>query len=376
MKEEMMRRVPRYDLVSPMIPCKDEILAGVDRILSTGGYILGEETRALEQEMATACEAADSVGVASGSAALYLALQLAGVGPGVEVITTPYTFVATIEAVIRLGGTPVLVDISPDDLNLEPERVAEAVTDRTRVILPVHIFGVPCDMDALQAIADAHDLDVIEDMCQAFGSLYKGRSCGSFGRMSCLSFYPTKNLPGIGDGGLVVCRDTADATLIRKLRGHESVRIDGILRSGWNSRLDEIQAMAIRIRLARFSDEQADRDRAAAIYDQAIPAANRFSGYAPGGGLRVTHHQYWIRVPERGKLEEILDKVGVAYGVYYDPPLHEDPLVEYCRVHGDLPNAVATGAQVLTLPIYQALPMDDAKRIGDIVRAHIETCGP
>jgi len=375
MKEEMMRRVQRYDLVSPMMPCKDEILAGVDRILSTGAYILGEETQALEREMAAACEAADSVGVASGSAALYLALQLAGVGPGVEVITTPYTFVATIEAVIRLGGTPVLVDISPDDLNLQPARVAEAVTDRTRVILPVHIFGVSCDMDALQTIADAHDLDVIEDMCQAFGSLYKGRSCGSFGRMSCLSFYPTKNLPGIGDGGLVVCRDTADAALIRKLRGHESVRIDGILRSGWNSRLDEIQAMAIRVRLARFSDEQADRDRAAAIYDQAIPAANRFSGYAPGKGLRVTHHQYWIRVPERGKLEKILDQAGVAYGVYYDPPLHKDPLAEYCRVHGELTNAVTIGAQVLTLPIYQALPVDDAKRIGELVNTHLETCG-
>ncbi len=370
-----MRRVERYDLVSPMMPCKDEILAGVDRILSTGAYILGEEVRALEQEMATACEAADSVGVASGSAALYLALQLAGVGPGVEVITTPYTFVATIEAVIRLGGTPVLVDISLDDLNLQAEHVADAVTDRTRVILPVHIFGVPCDMDALQTIADTHGLDVIEDMCQAFGSLYKGRSCGSFGRMSCLSFYPTKNLPGIGDGGLVVCRDNEDAELIRKLRGHESVRINGVLRSGWNSRIDEIQAMAIRVRLARFPDEQADRDRAAAIYDETIPAANRFSGYAPGGGLRVTHHQYWIRVPERGRLEETLRKVGVAYGVYYDPPLHHDPLAEYCRVHGDLTNAETASAEVMTLPIYQALPVDDARRIGELVRKHLDGCG-
>ncbi|MBU1072288.1 DegT/DnrJ/EryC1/StrS family aminotransferase, partial [bacterium] len=237
MKEEMMRRVDRYDLVSPMIPCKDEILAGMDRILSTGNYILGEEVRALESEMATACGGADSVGVASGSAALYLALQLSGIRPGVEVITTPYTFVATIEAVIRLGGTPVFVDIGPDDLNLRPALVADAVTDRTRVILPVHIFGVPCDMDPLLATAAEHDLDVVEDMCQAFGSLYRGRPCGSFGRMSCLSFYPTKNLPGIGDGGLVICRETVDAALIRKLRGHETVRIDGRLCAGWNSRI-------------------------------------------------------------------------------------------------------------------------------------------
>lgn len=370
-----MRRVPRYDLVSPMMPCKNEILAGVERILSTGAYILGEETAALEREMAAACEAADAVGVASGSAALYLALQLAGVGPGVEVITTPYTFVATLEAVIRLGGAPVLVDISPDDLNLSPERVAEAVTDRTRVILPVHIFGVPCDMDALQAVADANALDVIEDMCQAFGSLYRGRACGSFGRMACLSFYPTKNLPGIGDGGLVLCRNTTDAELIRRLRGHDAVRIEGVLRSGWNSRIDEIQALAIRIRLARFADEQADRDRAAALYDVAIPPAHRYAGQAPGRGLRVTHHQYWIRVPERARLQAALEKAGVDYGVYYDPPLHRHPLSEYCRVHGDLPHAEAAAAEILTLPIYQALPVDDAKRIGALVRTHLETCG-
>lgn len=370
-----MRRVPRYDLVSPMMPCREEILAGVDRILTSGAYILGEETAALEHEMAAACEVDDSVGVASGSAALYLALQIAGVGPGVEVITTPYTFVATLEAIVRLGGTPVLVDIADEDLNLRPELVAEAVTERTRAILPVHIFGVPCDMDALQATADAHGLDVIEDMCQAFGSFYKGRPCGAFGRMSCLSFYPTKNLPGIGDGGLVLCRDAADADLIRKLRGHDAVSIDGVLRSGWNSRIDEIQALAIRIRLARFSDEQADRDRAAAIYDAAIPAANRFAGQTPGAGLRVTHHQYWVRVPERVRLQESLAEAGVDYGVYYDPPLHRHPLAEYCRVHGELERAEAAGAEILTLPIYQALPLDDAKRIGELVRAHLDTCG-
>ena len=375
MKEEQMRRVPRYDLVSPMMPCKEEILAGVDRILSTGAYILGEETRTLEREMADACEVADSVGVASGSAALYLALQIAGVGPGVEVITTPYTFVATLEAVIRLGGTPVLVDISPDDLNLRPDRVAEAVTDRTRVILPVHIFGVPCEMDALQATADAHGLDVIEDMCQAFGSLYEGRPCGAFGRMACLSFYPTKNLPGIGDGGLVLCRDAADAELIRRLRGHDAVVVDGVLRSGWNSRLDEIQALAIRIRLSRFKDEQADRDAAAAIYDALIPPANRYAGQVPGAGLRVTHHQYWVRVPERDRLHAALDTAGVDCGIYYDPPLHRHPLAEYCRVHDELPGAEAAAAEILTLPIHQALPLDDAKRIGEIVRTHLDTCG-
>jgi dTDP-4-amino-4,6-dideoxygalactose transaminase len=372
MSHQEQRRIARYDLVTPMQPCKEEILAGVERLLDTGAYILGEEVRALEREMAAACETVDAVGVSSGSAALYLALQLAGVGPGVEVITTPYTFVATIEAVIRLGGTPVFVDLDPRDLNLEPGLVADAVTDATRVLLPVHIFGMPCRMDALQAVADARGLDVIEDMCQAFGSLYQGHPCGSFGRMSCLSFYPTKNLPGIGDGGLVLCKRAEDAELLRRLRGHDAVRIDGKLHAGWNSRIDEIQALAIRVRLARFRDEQSDRDAAARTYNERIPAANRLPDPPAGSGLRVTHHQYWIRVPERAMLEKRLTEAGVDYGVYYDPPLHRHELAEYCRIHGPMTHAEAAGREVLALPIHQALPLDEARRIGDLVRHHIE----
>ena len=372
MSHQEQRRVARYDLVTPMQPCKREILEGVERLLDTGAYILGEEVRALEREMAAACEVVDAVGVASGSAALYMALQLAGVGPGVEVITTPYTFVATIEAVIRLGGTPVFVDIEPSSLNMDPDLVHAAVTDATRVLLPVHIFGMPCRMDALQAVADARGLDIVEDMCQAFGSLDRGRPCGSFGRMSCLSFYPTKNLPGIGDGGLVLCREADDAAALRRLRGHETVRVGGRLQSGWNSRLDEIQALAIRVRLARFHDEQADRDAAAAVYNALIPAANRLPDPPAGSGLRVTHHQYWIRIPERGTLERRLGEAGIDFGIYYAPPLHRHELAEYCRVHGDMRHAEAAGAEVLALPIHQAMPLDEARRIGEIVGRHLD----
>ncbi len=371
MPDSRGRRVARYDLITPMIPCKNEILAGVEKLLDTGGYILGENVTALEQELAAALDCADGIGVASGSAALYLALQLAGVGPGIEVITTPYTFVATIEAIIRLGGTPVFIDLDPVDLNMDPALLEAAVTERTKVILAVHIFGMPCRMDEIQAVADKHGLDVIEDMCQAFGSLYQGKPCGSFGRMSCISFYPTKNLPGIGDGGMVLCNGADDAALIRKLRGHEAVRINGRLHAGWNSRIDEIQAMAIRVRLARFTDEQSDRDRAAAIYNGLIPAAHRLPTPRPGTGLRVTHHQYWIRVPERGRLEEKLTAEGIDYGIYYDPPLHRDELVELCRVSGEMTEAERAGREVLALPIHQALPDEDALRIGNIVREHL-----
>lgn len=362
------RRVPRYDLTTPLIPCRDEILAGVARLLAGGDFILGAEGRALETEVAAACDAAAAVGVASGSDALLLALQLAGVGPGVEVITTPYTFIATVEAVIRLGGVPVFVDIDPATLNLDPARLDAAVSDRSGALLPVHIYGTPCAMDAVEAVAAAHGLTVVEDLCQAFGALRGGRPCGSFGRFGALSFYPTKNLPGAGDGGMILCRDEADAERLRRLRNHGAVADGDRLHVGWNSRLDELQALVIRIRLGRFHDEQADRDRAAAIYDALIPADHRLATPAPGSGLKVSRHQYWIRCPDRGRLESRLRQEGVDYGLYYDPPLHRSELAGFCRVSGTLRHAERAGAEVLALPIHPALADDDAARIGTLVR--------
>jgi len=361
-------RVSRYDLVTPMIPCKDEILAGVERIMMTGNYILGEEVRTLERDMAEQCGVADAVGVASGSEALYLALAMAGVRPGSEVITTPYTFEATIEAVIMLHARPVFVDIRPGDLNLDPDLLAGAISPRTRAILPVHIFGAPCDMDAIMEIAGRHELQVVVDMAQAWGSTYKGHSCGSIGRMSTLSFYPTKNLPGIGDGGLIFCREQEDADRCRQLRGHKALWMNKHLYCGWNSRLDEIQALAIRARLARFPDEQADRDRVARTYDALIPAANRMDTSLLDRGSRMTYHQYWVRTRRRDELARLLDAEGVDTGIYYDPPLHKHELAEYCRVSGPLTEAERAGREIVTLPIHAALPEQQAERIGTLVR--------
>lgn len=375
MTEGNKRQVTRYDLVSPMLPCRDELLAGFERLLMSGQYILGEEVRLLEEEMAAACEVPAAVGVSSGSSALYMALVVAGVGPGTEVITTPYTFVATVEAIIRLGATPVLVDIRSTDLNIDPDLIEAAITDRTRAIVPVHIFGAPCDMRPILEVTDRHGLDVIVDMAQAFGTLYDGRPCGSFGRMSSLSFYPTKNLPGIGDGGLILCRDEADAERLRQLRGHGPVSVNGRLQPGFNYRLDEVQAMVVRVRLARFADEQRDRDRVAAIYAEHIPAANRLVPANGGTGVRVTFHQYWVRTPARKLLCEQLTANGIETGIYYDPPLHHHPLAEYCRVAGTVAEAERAGAEILTLPIYAALPLDEARRIGEIVQQFLRADG-
>ena len=372
MTEQSKRRVPRYDLVTPMLPLKNQILADFERILLSGQYILGQEVTQLEQEMAAQCGAADAVGVASGSEALYLALAMAGVRPGTEVITTPYTFEATIEAIIMLHARPVLIDIRPHDLNIDPALIEAAITPRTRAILPVHIFGAPADMDPIMAIAAQYDLQVVADMAQAWGTLYRHKPCGSFGRMSTLSFYPTKNLPGIGDGGLIFCQQTEDAQRIRLLRGHKALWINKNLYCGWNSRLDEIQAMVIRHRLARFPDEQRDRDQVAAIYDRLIPKTHRLAVEDLDPGDRVTYHQYWVRCKARDRLRHRLDSEGIDTGVYYDPPLHHHPLMEYCRIHGSLQVAEVAGREILALPIHAALAFAEAERIGSLVAEFIE----
>ncbi|MDD5719156.1 MAG: DegT/DnrJ/EryC1/StrS family aminotransferase [Candidatus Krumholzibacteria bacterium] len=372
MADNTKRRVQRYDLVTPMLPVKEQILADFERILMSGQYILGQEVTQLEHEMAAACGVPDAVGVASGSEALYLALAMAGVRPGTEVITTPYTFEATIEAIIMLHARPVFVDIRPHDLNIDPARIEAAITPRTRAILPVHIFGAPADMDPIMDIAARQDLQVIVDMAQAWGTYYKGIPCGSIGRMSTLSFYPTKNLPGIGDGGLIFCREPEDAARIRQLRGHKALWINKNLYCGWNSRLDEVQAMVIRHRLARFGDEQRDRDRVAEIYDRLIPKANRLAVEDLDPGSKVTYHQYWVRCKARDRLRHRLDSEGIDTGIYYDPPLHHHPLMEYCRFCGSLQSAEVAGREVLTLPIHAALPFAEAERIGTLVAEFLE----
>jgi dTDP-4-amino-4,6-dideoxygalactose transaminase len=372
MADQTKRRVARYDLVTPMLPVKAQIMADFERILMSGQYILGQEVTQLEREMAAQCGVADAVGVASGSEALYLALAMAGVRPGTEVITTPYTFEATIEAIIMLHARPVLIDIRPHDLNIDPALIEAAITPRTRAILPVHIFGAPADMEPILAIASKHDLQVIVDMAQAWGTLYKGQPCGSLGRMSTLSFYPTKNLPGIGDGGLIFCQQNEDAERIRQLRGHRALWINKNLYCGWNSRLDEIQAMVIRHRLARFPDEQRDRDAVASVYDRLIPRTNRLAVEDLDPGTRVTYHQYWVRCKARDRLQHRLASEGIDTGVYYDPPLHHHPLMEYCRVEGCLQVAEVAGREILTLPIHAALPFAEAERIGSLVGEFLE----
>ncbi len=367
------KRVGRYDLITPMLPCKDEIMEKFEKFLMSGNYILGEEVRMLEEELAAACGVVDAVGVASGSSALFVALAMAGVRPGHEVITTPYTFDATMESIILLHAVPVFVDIRPEDLNIDPGLIEAAITPKTRAIMPVPIFGAPCDMDPINKIAAKHGLEVVVDMAQGYGTLYKGNAMGSLGRMSTLSFYPTKNLPGIGDGGMVLCRDQRDADRIRKIRAHKAVRANDRLYTGWNSRLDEIQAMVIRIRHGRFNEEQGDRDQVAAIYDSYIPEAHRLQYPIGKEGMKVTHHQYWVRCRQRDQLRDLLNENGIDTAIFYDPPLHRHELAEYVRTGSVVAEAERAGREVLILPIHAALPFEDAHRVGKIVQGFLAT---
>ncbi len=364
-------RVGRYDLITPMLPVKDEIVAKFEKLLMSGNYILGEEVRLLEEELAEACGVPEAVGVASGSSALFLALAMAGVRPGDEVITTPYTFDATMEAIILLDAVPVFIDILPSDLNIDPDKIEAAITDKTRAIMPVPIFGAPTDMHRINAIAEKHNLEVVVDMAQAYGTIYDQQPMGSYGRMSTLSFYPTKNLPGIGDGGMIFCREKKDADRIRKIRGHQAVWANDHLYTGWNSRLDEVQAMAIRVRHNHFEDEQRDRNQVAAIYDSYIPAANRLQMPNEGRGMHVTHHQYWVRSQDRDGLQALLNENGIDTAVYYNPPLHKHELAIYCREGSSLTEAERAGRDILILPIHAALPFDDAHRIGALVQGFL-----
>ena len=226
-------------------------------------------------------------------------------------------------------------------------------------------------MNPINAIAAEHGLEVVVDMAQGYGTIYHGKPMGSYGRMSTLSFYPTKNLPGIGDGGMVLCRDQRDADRIRRIRAHQAVRANDHLYTGWNSRLDEVQAMVIRIRHGRFPEEQGDRDQVAAIYDSYIPANNRLQLPTGDEGMKVTHHQYWVRCRERDLLRDLLEENGIDTAVYYDPPLHRHELAEYARVHGELTEAERAGREILILPIHAALPFEDAHRVGKLVRGFL-----
>lgn len=367
MREFVARHIPQFDLSRQLDAISDEIGDIIPGLLKTGNFILGDEGHSLEQELAEYCDVRHAIGVANGTDALLLAIRALGVGPGDEVITSPFTFVATAEVVSLVGARPVFVDIDPITMNLDPALIDRAVTTRTRAIIPVHLFGHPVDMGAVERVARAHGLQVVEDACQAIGAEYKGKRAGSMGILGCFSFYPTKNLGCFGDGGLITTNDDRLADVVRRLRNHGSDKkyYHGMI--GHNSRLDEIQAAILRVKLKRLEAWTEARRARAAYYDQLFREGGlngRVRTPEVAGGVRHVYHQYTIRVAERDRLQAHLAQQGVGTATHYPLPLH---LQEVYRgigyFSGSLPVAEAASREVLSLPMFPELTREEQEYV-------------
>jgi dTDP-4-amino-4,6-dideoxygalactose transaminase len=335
-------------------------------VLASGSFVLGPNVSAFEREVADHLGVSHAVGVACGTDALHLALRAVGVGVGDEVITTPFTFVATGEAIRYTGATPVFADIDPGTFTLDPRAVERAIGPRTRAVLPVHLYGHPADLDALRALCDAHGLRLIEDAAQAFGASLGGRRVGGIGDLGCFSFYPSKNLGAFGDGGMVVTNDGALAERVRLLRQHGHVGGYRHVEIGFNSRLDELQAAVLRVKRTRIDTWNERRNRIAISYHERLSSLPvSLPSVAPGADH--VWHQYTIRTSRRDALRDALREQGVASVVYYPIPLHRQPaFVEQGDV--SLPEAEHAAAEVLSLPMHPHLTDADVDRVCDAVR--------
>jgi dTDP-4-amino-4,6-dideoxygalactose transaminase len=360
--------IPQLDLAAQYAAIGAEIRAAVEKVMSSQQFVLGREGAALESEIAKLCSVAHSVGVASGTDALILALRACGVKAGDEVLLPPFTFVATGSAVSALGAKPVFADIRPDTYNVDPAELDRRVTPRTRAIVVVHLYGMAADMDPILAFARARKLPVIEDNAQAIGASYKGRPTGSLGDAACISFYPTKNLGAYGDAGMVVTNSPEIAARLRTLRNHGQTEKYISSEPGWNSRLDEIQAAILRVKLRYLAEWQRARQGHAAEY-------NRLFAQTPGvmpphapDGYEHVYHQYTIRVEHRDALQQFLAQRKIGNAVYYPVPLHLQPIyASLGHKPGDFPHSERAAQEVLSLPMYPELHSEQITRVAKAV---------
>lgn len=360
--------VPMVDLKKQFHEIRDDILKVLTEVLESTQYILGPKVSELERRIAEYYAVSQAVGVASGTDALHLSLNALGIEKGDEVITTPFTFFATAEAIIYTGATPVFVDIEPDTLNIDVSQIESKITKETKAILPVHLFGLIADMEEILKIAKEHNLKVIEDCAQSFGAKLNGKKAGSFGDAGCFSFYPSKNLGGYGDGGIIALHDTAVADEIRKLRNHGSKGSYIHERIGFNSRLDEIQAGILLIKLNHIDEYNRKRRQHAAIYNKLLSDTVRCPVEKKG-----TYHvfqQYTIRSPKRDEIQKRLKENGISSVVYYPVPLHLQEALRFLNYkEGDFPIAERTAREVLSLPLYPELEESVIIKISEIIRA-------
>ncbi|HUM04378.1 MAG TPA: DegT/DnrJ/EryC1/StrS family aminotransferase [Terriglobales bacterium] len=356
--------IPLLDLKAQYATIKDEVSAAIQEVLETQHFILGPKVEQCEKAIAAYSQCGFGVGVSSGSDALLACLMAENIGPGDEVITTPYTFFATVGAISRLGATPVFVDIDPATYNIDVNQIASKVTTKTRVIIPVHLFGQMADMDPIMAIAEKHGLVVIEDAAQAIGAEYKGRRAGSIGHYGCFSFFPSKNLGAIGDGGMIVTNDAQRAEKLKVLRGHGAKPKYYHRVVGGNFRLDAIHAAVVAAKLPHLDSWTEGRQRNAKRYDRLFREAGLPVGLPAVTTNRHIFNQFVIRSTSRDQLQAFLKSKGVGSEVYYPVPMHIQDCFAYLGVKaGAFPESEKAAKESLAIPVYPELNDEQAEYV-------------
>jgi dTDP-4-amino-4,6-dideoxygalactose transaminase len=361
-------RVPLVDLRAQYRSIGPDVDAAIDRVVANASFILGDEVARFEAEFATYVNAGGAVGVSSGTTAIELALRALGVGPGDEVITTAHTFIATAEAINAVGARPVFADIDPATFNIDPDHVEALITDRTRALLPVHLYGQPAAIEALMELAERRGLWVIEDAAQAVGAEANGRRCGSIGHLACFSFYPGKNLGAYGDAGAVTSNDTDVLAKVRRLRDHGRTTKYEHVELGLAARIDALQAAILMAKLPYLEEWTEARRTAAARYRQLLDGVEVV---LPQEGEHVRHvyHLFVVRSDRRDALLDHLNSAGIGAGVHYPIPLHRQPA--YAALgYGEisLPHTEEAAEQVLSLPIYPEITDEQLAYVADAVR--------
>jgi dTDP-4-amino-4,6-dideoxygalactose transaminase len=355
--------IPLLDLVAQYNTIKPEMDEAIQQVLTSGKFILGPNVTALEEEVATYLGVKHAIGVASGTDALIIGLRAAGIGPGDEVIVPAYSFFATAGTVLTLGARPVFVDVQPDTYLIDPLQAEAAVTERTKAIIPVHLYGQPADMDEIQALAARHGLKIIEDNAQAFGATYKGCKTGAIGDLGCLSFFPSKNLGGYGDGGMITTNDDDTAEKVRILRTHGWKKKYFPEMLGYNSRLDELQAAILRVKLKYVAGWNVRRQEIAHEYTRRMA---EFGLLGPVEAPLRSHvyHLYMVRFSKRETVQKELKEAGIASAVYYPQPLH---LAQPCRDlgwrPGSLPVSEQASQETLSLPLYPEMTEEQIEEV-------------
>jgi dTDP-4-amino-4,6-dideoxygalactose transaminase len=361
-------KIQLLDLIAQYETIKEEMQEAVIKTIESGHYILGPEVKKLESDIAAYCGVKHGIGVANGTDALFLVLKAYGIGEGDEVITTPFTFFASAETVSTNGATPVFVDIDPDTYCIDPDKIEEKITERTKAIIAVHIFGQMCDMDRIMEIAKKHNLIVIEDAAQAIGAEYKGRKAGSIGHAGTFSFFPTKNLGGYGDGGMIVTNDDEIAEKLRVLRVHGSKPKYYHSMLGYNSRLDEIQAAILNVKFKYLDNWNNARRERAYIYNELLKGTS-VKTPVEANDVKHIYHLYIIQHEKRDELIAYLKENGVATGIYYPVPLHLQKVYEPLGYkEGDLPIAEQASKRTFAIPLYPELTREQQEYVVELIK--------